>query len=92
MSTSGGVDSHFEDVRNVHVDEMGGITATNAIVVDLTARAARARLAHLPEVVLNGHHKEKIKGKQNEKHGDKKDTRAMGIGEIAELIRFYIIG
>lgn len=45
---------HLDDERVVLVYEMGGIaTAANLVVVDLAARAARALVAHLPEVVLD---------------------------------------
>ena len=37
----------------VHVDQVRGIPAPDAVVVDLTAGAAGARVAHLPEVVLH---------------------------------------
>ena len=42
----------LDHVGEVSVHESGGITAADAIVVDLRARAAGAGLAHLPEVVL----------------------------------------
>mmetsp|Transcript_100547 Transcript_100547/g.259697 ORF Transcript_100547/g.259697 Transcript_100547/m.259697 type:complete len:349 (-) Transcript_100547:51-1097(-) len=43
----------LQHIRVIQVDEMGCIAATDTIVVDLSARAARASLAHLPEVVLH---------------------------------------
>ena len=43
----------LEHVGVVAVDEMGGIAAADAVVVDLGARSARADVAHLPEVVLH---------------------------------------
>lgn len=36
----------FEDVRVVHVDEVGGVAAAYAVVVNFTARAARADGSH----------------------------------------------
>mmetsp|Transcript_118021 Transcript_118021/g.252066 ORF Transcript_118021/g.252066 Transcript_118021/m.252066 type:complete len:694 (-) Transcript_118021:302-2383(-) len=43
----------FEHIRVVHVDQSSRIAATDAVVVDLRARTARARFAHFPEVVLH---------------------------------------
>ena len=44
----------FEDIGVVHVDEMRGVPSTaDSIVMDLRARTAGTRLAHLPEVVLH---------------------------------------
>ena len=44
---------HLEDVGVVLVDEVGGVASADAVVVQLGAGAARARVAHLPEVVLH---------------------------------------
>ena len=43
---------YLQDIGVVHVDQMGSISAANAVVVDLTAGSAGADIAHLPEVVL----------------------------------------
>mmetsp|Transcript_30269 Transcript_30269/g.72793 ORF Transcript_30269/g.72793 Transcript_30269/m.72793 type:complete len:231 (+) Transcript_30269:2460-3152(+) len=43
----------LEHVRVVHVHEVRGVAPPNAVVVQLRARAARASVAHLPEVVLH---------------------------------------
>mmetsp|Transcript_18016 Transcript_18016/g.57622 ORF Transcript_18016/g.57622 Transcript_18016/m.57622 type:complete len:812 (+) Transcript_18016:860-3295(+) len=42
----------LEHVRVVHVDQVRRVAPADAVVVDLRARPARARVAHLPEVVL----------------------------------------
>ena len=41
----------LEAVGIVHVDEICGVAAADAIVVDLGARSARSDVAHLPEVI-----------------------------------------
>ena len=43
----------FEHIRIAAVHKMRGVAATDAIEVNLTARSARTRLAHLPKVVLH---------------------------------------
>ncbi|KAI5309940.1 hypothetical protein KEM55_002081 [Ascosphaera atra] len=43
----------LKDIRVVLVDERRGIAAPDPVVVDLAARAARALVAHLPEVILH---------------------------------------
>ena len=45
-------DVHLKDIWIIHVHEISGITATDAIVVDLSAWAAGTSLTHLPEVGL----------------------------------------
>ena len=42
----------LDDVGQVGVDAAGGVAAADAVVVDLRARPAGSRGAHLPEVVL----------------------------------------
>jgi len=43
----------LQDVGVVHVDQVGGVPAPDAVVVDLAAGATGARVAHLPEVVVH---------------------------------------
>mmetsp|Transcript_30041 Transcript_30041/g.68240 ORF Transcript_30041/g.68240 Transcript_30041/m.68240 type:complete len:689 (-) Transcript_30041:287-2353(-) len=44
---------NLKNIRVVQVDQGRSISATNAIVVNLCARTARASVTHLPEVVLH---------------------------------------
>ena len=44
---------NFQDIRIVMIDQMSGITATDAIEMDLGTRPTRSRVAHFPEVVLH---------------------------------------
>eukprot|EP00967_Tisochrysis_lutea_P033788 scaffold40214_cov26-Tisochrysis_lutea.AAC.3 len=43
---------YLEHVWVVHIDEVGGVTPADAVVVQFGARSTRANIAHLPEVVL----------------------------------------
>ena len=50
----------LQHIGIVHVDQRSSKPAADAIVVDLGARAARTRLAHLPEIVLETKRKHAI--------------------------------
>jgi hypothetical protein len=52
----------FEDVGVVHVDEMGGVAATDAVKMNLRARTAGARLTHFPEVVFHSEREDPVFG------------------------------
>lgn len=43
----------LQHVGVVHVDQVGGVPAPDAVEVDLAAGSAGARVPHLPEVVLH---------------------------------------
>ena len=58
----GGWGGGLEDVGVVLVDEVGGVAAADAVVVELGARAAGAGVAHLPEVVLHAALEDVVRG------------------------------
>ena len=41
----------LDEVRVVHVDQLGHLAATDAVVVDLRARPAGPDVAHLPKII-----------------------------------------
>lgn len=43
----------FQHIRVVHVDEVCSISASNAVVVDLTAGPTGTSISHLPEIVFH---------------------------------------
>lgn len=43
----------LQHVGVVHVDQVGGVAASDAVEVDLAAGPAGARVAHLPEIILH---------------------------------------
>ncbi len=43
----------LQDVGIVHVDQVGGVSPSDAVVVDLTAGTAGTGVSHLPEVILH---------------------------------------
>ena len=44
---------NLDNHRVIHVDKVRTIAPTDAVIVELSARTARAGLSHLPEVVLH---------------------------------------
>ena len=42
----------LQNIRVIHVDQVGGISAPHSVVVDLSARPTWPLIAHLPEIVL----------------------------------------
>lgn len=65
-------------VRTVHVDECGCVPIAYVVVVDLGARAARPRLAHLPEIILHSEWKNAIRvhaGRKNKNQTNKQNTQ-----------------
>lgn len=43
----------LQHIGIIHVHQVRGVSPSNAVVVDLTARATGAGISHLPEVILH---------------------------------------
>lgn len=43
----------LQDIGVILIDQVRGIPVPNPVIVDLTARAAGARVSHFPEVILH---------------------------------------
>lgn len=59
-------------IRTVGVDEGRGVSSSHVVVVDLSAGAARARVPHLPEVLLQAERQEAA-GRNPEEESDRQE-------------------
>mmetsp|Transcript_6447 Transcript_6447/g.19110 ORF Transcript_6447/g.19110 Transcript_6447/m.19110 type:complete len:1096 (+) Transcript_6447:257-3544(+) len=88
----------LEHVRVVHVDETRGVAPADAVVVDLGAGPAGARVAHLPKVVLHAEWQHAVLGHVLAPHGLGLEVRlqalrrvALEVGEV-EAVRVDAVG